>query len=358
MPKFTPEKLTRTVEKVFTAARSPREEAEWVAYSLVRANLLGLDSHGVIRVPAYIRQVHKGEIVPGAKIEIERETPSSAILNGNWGYGQMTGKRATEVAIVKAKKCAISCVGTHNSNHMGRIGDYAEMVARQGMIAIAMVNNHGGGQCMTPFGGRARRLSPNPIAAGLPTGDGDPIVVDVTSSVAAEGKVRVLRNKGQKLPEGWIIDCKGRPSTDPNDFYGRSEKIVGAGAPEDAGALLPFGGAVGYKGFALAMLVDILCGALTGAGCSRQNPKRIGNGLMIIVMDIEKLTPVDQYRSEVQGLVKYVKSAPLAPGFQEILLPGEPEQRTERKRRAVGIVIDDETWRQVKEAAQSVGVTV
>jgi len=358
VPKFTPEELTKTVEKIFAAAKSPREEAQWVAYSLVRANLLGLDSHGVIRVPAYIKQVHKGEIVPGAKIEVERETPSSAILNGNWGYGQMTGKRAVEIAVEKAKDCVISCVGTHNSNHMGRIGDYAEMVARQGMIAIAMVNNHGGGQCMTPFGGRARRLSPNPIAAGLPTGDGDPIVVDVTSSVAAEGKVRVMRNKGQKLPEGWIIDCKGRPSTDPNDFYGRSEKIVGAGAPEDAGALLPFGGAVGYKGFALAMLVDILCGALTGAGCSRQNPKRIGNGLMIIVMDIEKLAPVDQYRSEVQGLIKYVKSAPLAPGFQEILLPGEPEQRMEKKRRAEGIVIDDETWRQVKEAAQSVGVTV
>ena len=121
---------------------------------------------------------------------------------------------------------------------------------------------------------------------------------------------------------------------------------------------MPFGGPVGYKGFALALMVDILCGALTGAGCSRQNPGRIGNALMMIVIDIQKLAPHDAFTREVQGLIKYVKSAPLAPGFKEILLPGEPEQREEKKRRAQGIVIDDETWRQVQEAARSVGAKI
>jgi uncharacterized oxidoreductase len=356
VPTFTPEELTHTIRAVLTAARSPREEADWVAQTLVHSNLMGLDSHGAIRVPEYVRRVQKGEIVPGARIAVERETPSSAVLNGNWGYGQMTAKRAAELAMEKARACTISCVGTHNSNHMGRIGEYTEMVARAGMIGIAMVNNHGGGQCMAPFGGRMRRLSPNPLSAGIPTGAGNPIVADVTSSVAAEGKVRVMRNKGARLPEGWIMDSQGRPSTDPNDFYGRSEKIVGAGFPSDAGALLPFGGSVGYKGFALALLVDILCGALTGAGCSREKPDRIGNALMMIVIDIQKLAPMDLFVQEVQGLIQYVKGTPLAPGFKEILLPGEPEQREEKKRRAGGIVIDDETWRQVREAAASVGV--
>jgi uncharacterized oxidoreductase len=283
----------------------------------------------------------------------------------------MAAKRATELAMEKARASTISCVGTHNSNHMGRIGEYAEMVALAGMIGIAMVNNHGGGQCMAPYGGRQRRLSPNPIAAGIPTfrqaqggehgrtaGAAAPIVIDVTSSVAAEGKVRIKRNKGEKLPEGWIIDCHGLPSTDPNDFYGRAEKIVGAGFPADAGALLPFGGPVAYKGFALALMVDILCGALTGAGCSRQKPERIGNGLFVMVIDIQKLAPMDVFTREVQEFINYVKSEPLAPGFKEILLPGEPEQREEKKRRAQGIVIDDETWRQVREAAESVGAKI
>ncbi len=358
MPRFTPETLTGLVAGIFSAARSPREEAEWVAQSLVRANLLGLDSHGVIRVPQYIKQVKKGEIVPGAKIEVERETPSSAILNCRWGYGQMAAKCATELAMDKARKSAVACVGTHNSNHMGRIGDYVEMVADKGMIALAMVNNHGGGQCMAPFGGRQRRLSPNPIAAGIPTDSGPPIVVDVTSSVAAEGKVRVKRNKGEKVPEGWIIDCDGRPSTDPNDFYGRSEKIVGAGFPADAGALLPFGGPVGYKGFALALLVDVLCGALTGAGCSRQNPDRIGNALVMVVINIRHFVPMDYFTGQVRDLARYVKSAALAPGFTEIVLPGEPEQRQEQQHRAQGILVDDETWRQVREAAAAVGAQV
>jgi len=161
----------------------------------------------------------------------------------------------------------------------------------------------------------------------------------------AEGKVRVMRNRGARIPEGWILDAEGRPSTDPNDLYG-----------PPPGALLPFGGIVGHKGYALGVMVDILSGALSGAGCSRKDATRIGNAFFITVIDIARFVPVEAFKAQVSDFVAYIKSSRKLPGVDEILIPGEPEYRTMEKRLREGIFVEEETWRQIRELAEKVGL--
>ncbi|MEW6357317.1 MAG: Ldh family oxidoreductase [Planctomycetota bacterium] len=347
MPIFPEQKLRGIASCIFQAASCPKDEADTVADVLVNSNLVGHDSHGVIRISQYVKELRAGKIKPGAEIRIARETPATAVLDCGWGFGPVAAKRAMMLAVEKAEATSISCVTTRNCNHVGRLGEYPVIASDAGMIGIAMVNNHGGGQVMAVYGGRAKRLSPNPISVAIPRRAAHPILLDITSSVVAEGKLRVMRNKGLRIPEGWIVDHAGRPSTDPNDFY--------ANPP---GAILPMGGIVAHKGYGLSLVIDILCGALSGAGCSREGNQPIGNAMVAIAIKIENFTTPDEFDKEIADLVAYVKASPLIPGFTEVLLPGEPEFRELDKRRARGTEIDDETWRQIKEAAESVGVTV
>jgi len=345
LPLLPPEHLKALSTRLFVALGATADEARVVAEHLVNSNLAGHDSHGVLRIPQYAKMIEEKRIVPGAPIEVERDTPTMTVLNGHWGFGQFIAKRAFDIAMGKARNSAISCVAAHNCNHVGRVGEYTEMVAAQGMIGIAMVNNHGGGQVMCPHGGTAKRLSPNPISVAFPTGASDPILLDITSSVVAEGKLRVKRNRGEKIPLGWVTDAQGRPTTDPNDFY-----------KDPPGAILPFGGMAAHKGFGLAFVIDVLCGTLSGAGCSRPGVPHPANGLFGIVIDIQKFLPLTDFRRQVDALIQHVKSSPLAPGFTEILVPGEPEHRERQKRMAEGIFVEDETWRQITEVATKVGL--
>jgi uncharacterized oxidoreductase len=231
------------------------------------------------------------------------------------------------------------------SNHIGRLGEYPVIAAEKNMIGMITVNNHGAAQCMAAWGGIGRRLSPNPISIGLPTGTDDPVLLDITTAVVAEGKVRVKRNRGEKLPEGCIIDSQGNPSTNPNDFYG-----------SPGGAILPFGGIVGHKGYGLGFILDILAGALSGAGCSRADAPRFGNAVFIFVINIENFTPIAEFKKHVDGLIEYVKSSPKMPGVDEILFPGEIEAKERKKRLAEGIFVEDETWNQIVKTAEELGV--
>lgn len=340
MPTFSTEELKKTSLKIFKSAGVSDDEAQTVTSFLVRSNLVGHDSHGMIRIPQYIALIKNGMIKPGVEIEIVRETPSTAVIDGKWGFGQVVASRAMEVAIEKAKKTSISAVGTSHCNHVGRLSDYAMMAAEQDMIGMMTVNNHGAGLCAAPFGGYERRLSTNPICFAIPTGD-EPVVLDITSSVVAEGKLRVKRNRGEKVPEGWIVDGYGNPSTDPADFY-----------KKPIGALLPLGGTLGHKGFGLSMVIDILSGSLSHAGCSRRDADRIGNGLFMQVINISSFIPIEEFHSQVNELIEFVKSSKLAAGFDEILIPGEPEMRVKQERSENGIFVDDETWRQIEQAGQ------
>ena len=345
MPNFTQEQLQKITADIFQAGGVPRDEAAIIAELLVASNLAGHDSHGVLRIPQYIGLIASGLIQPGAPMEIERQSTSHALINGNWGFGHVVAQKAMSLAIQKAKSSTISAISVYNCNHIGRIGSYPMMAAEAGMVGITMVNAGGTALYVTPFGGRDGRLATNPIAIATPTREGQPILIDITSSVVAQGKIRVALNRGESVPLGWLMNSEGEPTSNPQDLM--------ASPP---GALLPLGGVVGHKGYALALMIDILGGALSGAGCSGSGNTRLQNGILMIVLDIANFTPLDDFYNHVDGLVAHVKASPTAPGFEEILTPGEIEARQTELRLREGIPIDDETWRQIQETAAEVGI--
>jgi len=346
MPTLTYDQLRELTSRAMRALGCPTDEAETVAEALARANLAGHDSHGIIRVEQYAKMVRTGEIVPGAPTTVVREAPCTALIDGGWNFGPVVARRAIEIAIRKAKEYGTGTVRVRNSNHLGRLGEYTLAAAQQGMVCLGTVNNHGRGNLVAPFGGSDPRLATNPISFACP-GPERPILVDITTSVVAEGKVRVMKNAGKPVPEGWIIDSQGRPTTDPNDLY-----------TDPRGAILPFGGLVAHKGFALGVMVDILSGALSGGGCSYSATCRLGNAMFFSVIDIEKFVTREEFIEQVGTLERHIKSSPPAPGFQEIVMPGEPEFRQEERRRREGIFVDEETWRQFEACLNELGVVV
>ena len=346
MPNFTQTQLEKITKDIFEAGGVPSDEAVIIAELLVASNLAGHDSHGVIRIPQYIGLIESGLIQPGAPLEIERESPSHALINGNWGFGHVVAQKAMSIAIEKAKSSTISAISVYNCNHIGRIGSYPMMAAEADMVGITTVNAGGTALYVAPFGGRDGRLATNPIAIATPTREGPPILLDITSSVVAQGKIRVAVNRGDSVPLGWLINSEGEPTTNPQDLM-----------QSPPGALLPLGGIVGHKGYALALMIDILGGALSGAGCSGSGNTRLQNGILMIALDIANFTPLDDFYEHVDGLVDHVKAAPTAPGFDEILTPGEIEARQTESRLREGIPVDEETWRQIRETAAEVGIS-
>src|SRR5271157_4260740 len=211
--------LRQLIRDIFAAAGSNHHEAERIAFYLVEANLVGHDSHGVIQVSRYIERVREGHLVPNQKVEIVTENEVLTVLDGRLGFGQVIGEEAMEIALDKSARFGLSLVALRNSGHLGRIGDWAEMAARAGKVSLHFVNTSGGGILVAPFGGTQRRLSANPIAAGVPVPNGPPIIFDISTCMIAEGKLKVAFNKGAKVPDGCILDSEGRPTNDPKAFY-------------------------------------------------------------------------------------------------------------------------------------------
>jgi uncharacterized oxidoreductase len=315
-----------------------------MAQLLVRANLRGHDSHGVIRIPQYIASWRKGEADPAAVPAVIQEGPATALVDGKLGFGQIVGRRGMEVAMQKASAVGVAAVGVFNSNHIGRLADYAEMALERNMLAILTVNAGGAGQRMAPWGGRAPRLSTNPIAFAAPAGTTAPISFDIATTMAAEGKIRVKRNRNEQLPSGWVLDAGGSPTTDPYAIYA-----------DPPGTILPAGG---HKGYCLALMIEILAGIVARGGYSTEAQGPVRNGAFMVVVDIPRFVAPETFRSEVDDLVRYVKSSPTIPGTDRILTPGEPEAITEAERRRSGIYVEDQTWRQIEEVARELGVVV
>ncbi|MDE0482164.1 MAG: Ldh family oxidoreductase [Candidatus Poribacteria bacterium] len=337
MPNLTAEELTDICLNVFEKLNIPTSEAEIVTRSMVDANRVGHDSHGVIHLPKYVRELEAGLIQPGAPIETLHESASIAVLDGNWGFGPVIATRAVELAIQKAKQTDISSVAVSRCNEVGRLGGYACLAADAEMIGLLMVNDHGGGTCVAPHGGIEGRLSTNPIACAVPIEGQDPIVLDMSTSVVASGKIRVKRHRNEVLPEGWLINAEGESTTNPDDFYG-----------VPSAAILPFGGIASHKGFGLSVIVDILAGALTGAGCSRSEDVRVGNGLFVLVMNVASFREFPGFSAEIERFIAYLKSAKRAAGVDTIRMPGERGWEEQRKREQEGIPIDAETWAQIQ----------
>jgi len=348
MPTFTAPTLTTFAQSLFEAARVPASDAGVVARSLVEANLCGHDSHGVMRVPQYIDFLRKGTYKPGVPLTPMSETPAVLAADANWGLGQVQAYRLLDKLVPKAKMLGVAAGTLRNCGHVGRLGEYAEFAAKEKMALFAAVNSHGSGRRVAPPGGIEGRISTNPICIGAPT-SGDPVVIDFGTSAAAEGKVRAQFQKKQPCPDGWLIDHTGAPCTDPAVLYN-----------EPRGNLVPFGGSQAYKGFGLGLLLDLLCGGLSGGSCS--NPSLplpgIGNAAVFILLNPSLFGGAEHFLKETDGLSAYVRSCPTTAGIAAITLPGDPELLSKACRLVEGIPVPDGTWELIEKTARELNVAL
>ncbi len=318
---------------------SASSEAGTVARRLVDSNLVGHDSHGVIRVGKYLEWVRAGWLAPNGKPTLVFDNDVIAIVDGNRGFGQVVGEFAGKLGTAKAAKMGIAMVGLRNCGHLGRVGDWAELAAAQGQVSLHFLNTSGA-QRVAPFGGSDRRLSTNPITIGVPLADGDPVILDVTTSTVAEGKLFVAINKGEQVPAGWIIDKGGKATTDPKDFY-------------DGGALLTVGA---HKGSGLSIVVDLLAGALSTGKSSDPDDTVLRNNMLSIYIAPAVYDREGEIAREIARFVAWVKASPPAVPGQPVLMPGEVERSTRARRAVEGIALDDKTWADLLAAAESVGI--
>jgi uncharacterized oxidoreductase len=325
----------------------PDEESDLVARSLVDANLAGHDSHGVIRVPQYLKALADGVMQSGVSLRIHSKAPAVLCCDGQWGLGQVQAHRLLERLVPMAQTLGVAAGTLRQCGHIGRLGEYGEKASEAGLVLLATVNNHGYGRAVAPPGGTAGRIGTNPLCLAVPGGEEPPVVLDIGTSVCAEGKVRVAFNKGVPVPEGWLLDAKGQPTTDPGVLY-----------KEPKGTILPLGGTQAYKGFGLGLLLDMLAGGLSGAPCSRPELGPISaNAVVFVLFDPAKFAGVEHFDREVGDLAGNVRSSPATPGAT-IQLPGDPERRERQRRAKEGITLDEGTWGQLQDLAERLGVKV
>jgi hydroxycarboxylate dehydrogenase B len=335
------------VAAVFRATGSGDGEARIVGDHLVDANLAGHESHGVIRVSKYVDWHAKGMVLANQHALIVRETACNAVVDGQFGYGQVIGREAIDLAIAKARQSGICAMAIRNAGHLGRIGAWAEQVAQAGLASIHFVNTSGFGILVAPYGGTDRRLSANPIAASAPGPDGAPFVLDISTSAIAEGKIQVALNHGEQLPPGCTIDSEGRPNRDPAVFYG-----------PPVGALLPMGG---HKGYGLSIFCEIFAGALSGGQTTNPDNATAGrlvNNMLSLVFDAEAFCGAEAFRAEIARFAAWVKGSPVAIPGGEVLLPGEIERRTRTRMEREGVPLDAMTRRQIAASVRVLNVAL
>ena len=346
MPTLSANQLRTLSASIFIALGTPEADANLVAELLVEANLTGFDSHGVIRIPIYVKGIKTGAVKPGEEIKIVSETPSTATIDGGWNLGQVVAKYAMNVCIEKARKGVVGLVTARNSHHIGRLNTYAEMAMAQDMIGVVSVNSN---SAVAPYGGKSKQLGTNPLCFAIPSGEEPSMILDMATSVWAQGKIMVHQARGEKLPEGIFMDPEGNPTTDPG-WYTRG------------GILRTLGGDIaGYKGFGLSLLVEILTGALTEGGVSnseeyRSRPFYGGNGIFMMAIDVGQITNLDSFKKRVDDLFRKVKNSPKAPGYDEIMIPGEPERRIKEKLLREGIFVEDQTWNDIASLAKELKI--
>lgn len=341
--RYSHEPLRKLISAIFVANASEQIEADLIAHHLVDANLAGHDSHGVIRTPIYIEWQKSGNVVANRRVNVIHDMDSLALVDGQFGYGQSIGKQVVEMGVDKCRKHGAAAIALRNSGHLGRIGHWAELAADAGCFSMHFVNSTGKGMMVVPVGGRERRLSVNPVTMGVPISGRPHIVLDIAAAATAEGKLKVARNKGELVPDNWIVDAEGNPTNDPNAFYG-----------PPMGAILPTGG---HKGYGLCFMVEMLAGLLTGGGCSSEGRNRLEQGMMSVFIDPSHLPLEDFLSAEANRYIEFVKSSKRINEETEILIPGEIEANRRRDRMENGIDLDQTTWDQIVGAATASGIS-
>jgi uncharacterized oxidoreductase len=343
MPIVQADRLTRIGAALLKAAGASDEEAKAVAVGCVNANLAGHDSHGIIAVPTYIDRIKAGHIVPGAKWTIVQESPTTAVIDGHWGFGFHVNAKAMALTIEKAKTANVAACTVLRQSHVGRLAAYPLMAIQEGMIGLATADSGRSPKIVAPFGGREARLGTNPIAIAVPSDLDAPFYLDMATSAVAAGKIALAVSRNEEIPKGWIVDAEGRHTTDPKQY-------------RKGGALLPLGGSEGYKGSGLAAMVEVLCGLLTGLGFGVEPTGRHNDGCFMAVFNVAAFRPLQQFKSEVAEFARYLKQTPPSEGSAGVFYPGEVEYIRERERKVSGIEIEDATWNKLRALAGEYGL--
>ncbi len=344
MPTVVHDRLQTIADRLLQCAGAAPEESETISRHVVGANLAGHDSHGIIQIPTYIDRVKRGHIVPGAPFDIVQETPSTTVADGHWGFGYVVSERVMRLTIDKARTQGAAAATVYRQSHVGRVADYPLMAVREGFIGLMTADSGRTAKAVAPFGGREPRLGTNPICVAVPSNLDGPLFIDMATSAVAAGKVELAKARGVSIPEGWVVDSDGNPATDPDVLRGQG------------GALLPLGGSEGYKGYGLAVIVEILSGILTGLGFGHDPRGFHNDGCFMAVFNVSAFRPLEEFKQQVTDLAAYLKASERAAGFDEILYPGEIEHRNTQQRLREGIFVEDATWEKLVDLAAEYGV--
>lgn len=328
-----PDQLDAYATSALEAAGLDTEHAEVVAASLVDANLHGIDTHGVFKLPEYVDRLQQGGMNPDPDITVERTASAAAVVDGDDGPGQSITYRAMDEAIDMAGDAGCGFVGVENSQHFGTAAYYTRQAAESGCIGICMTH---AGQNVVPFGGAEPYFGTNPISISLPREDGFPVTLDMATSVKAKSAVALAEKRGETIPEKWAIDSDGEPTTEPGDFY----------------ALRPMGGP---KGYGLAFMVEGFCGILMDTVFGKDVPSSYDDlsepqdlGHFVGAIDVDAFTTLSGYTTRLNRMAEELREVPTQEGLDEIMVPGEPEHRTKQERVEEGVPFSSEEWRELE----------
>lgn len=340
---ITPDRLLDFATAAYVRAGMTEPDARLAADTLVQADLWGHQSHGVLRLPWYVARLRAGVCDPVAQPELVVDAGAIAVMNGHDAMGQVLTARAMEDAIRRAKAHGIGAVALRRSNHFGTAMYFTLMAARAGCVGFLSTN---ASPAMAPWGGRRKTVGTNPWSWAAPAGALAPMVLDIANTGVARGKIYLARQKGQPIPEGWAITAEGAPTTDP------AEAIDGI--------ILPM---AGHKGYAIAVMMDMLSGVLTGSAFGTgvhgpyQTEQRSGAGQFMIALDIAAIQPLAEFGARMERYIAELKSVPLAQGFDEVVYPGELEARNDARHRSEGLVLPPDTLADLRKLADELGLT-
>ncbi len=342
--RVTLENLRDFMRAAFVASGLPDADAATVATLMAEAELQGSEGHGAIRLAPYVRRIREGGVNKHPDIRVEREKPAMALINGDNGMGHLVMKRAAELAVAKAKTAGVAWVGAHLSNHAGPASLYARMALPHDMIGLYFAV--GNANHLPPWGGLTMLLSTNPVACAIPTAQEPPVVLDMATTVAAYGKVKTKAQRGEMMPEGWMVDRSGKPLTDPKRA--------------DEGFLLPIGG---HKGYGLALIIGLLAGTLNGAAMGKDvidfnaDFKNVGNtGQAILVIDPAAFGDLDEFKAAVDTVVRDLRASERMPGVERVWLPGEQSHEKRLANRRGGIPLPPQLKAVLDKLAGELGI--
>ncbi len=339
MPSFSVEGLTEASSRVLAAAGAPDDIADQLARWLANSNLAGHPSHGFQRIPEYVGLILKGEMKPAERPTIVSETATTVLIEGNKGFGHFAAELLTRVVAAKAKESAVAIGGMTNVTHIGRLGEWGELGNELGVISFLCMGWAGGAaDIAAPFGGAEPRVGTLPFTFGAPAAEDDGMLIDMATTASAEGKVRVYRDKGLPVPDGWLLDQDGRPTNDPAKLY-------------EGGMLVPFGG---HKGYAVGLMVSLLGANLVGSAVEGgENPA----GGFALAIDPAAFGDAEVVRRGIRANLERLRDTRPAPGFTEVQVPGDFERASCRALAGQPLDIPDSTWELYLDSAEKVGVS-